>query len=79
MTMDHFDEEDHFFTCTWRQGLSDWERMRYLRGLIDATTAKLDAFRNESGKNADSFAFEEVVLASAMKELRKLEFKFSMI
>lgn len=79
MTIDHFDEEDHFFISTWRPGLSDFELVRYLRRIIAAIGAKLENFGRDTTKNADAVAFEKALLLSAQKELSKLESKLFMI
>ena len=79
MIIDQFDDSDHFFLCTWRPGVSDLERIRYLRRLVATIEAKLKNLGGDTTKKADAVAFEKALFFSAQKELRKLESKLSII
>jgi hypothetical protein len=79
MTIERLDTENRLFTLLWQPALSDFERMKYLKRLIEAIRLKLESLRRDAGLKGDPIAIEEAILASAKKELRTLEARLFMV
>ncbi len=79
MSIDHLDTEDRLFTLLWHPVMSDFERVRYLKRLIEAISLRLESLRREPGLKGDPIAIEEAILASAEKELKALEARLFMV
>ena len=73
MTIERLDTEDRLFTLLWQPALSDFERVKYLKRLIEAITLRLESLRRDAGLKGDPIAIEEAILGSAQKELKALE------
>ena len=58
--------------------LSDYEKIRYLRKFISATESRLEHLKTNPLGNYEAIGFEEVVLSSTQKELKKLEYRVLM-
>ncbi len=79
MNVNHLDTEDRLFISLWQPALSDFERVRYLKRLIEAITLRLESLRRDSRLKGDPIAIEEAILASAQKELKALEARLFMV
>ncbi len=73
MTIERLDTENRLFTLLWQPVMSDFDRVRYLRRFVASIKAELENPVSSRTKSAKAVAFEEALLLSAQKELRKLE------
>ncbi|MBM3302566.1 MAG: hypothetical protein FJY85_21775 [Deltaproteobacteria bacterium] len=73
------DEPDRSFLGQWTPAWSDFERKKYLVSLFICTRDRLRDLSRDPVRNAQEISFEKVVLSSTQKELKRLEYRLSLM